>query len=38
MIGGWSNKAMVIYFTIFADFAFQTFGDRVSLFITVTSY
>jgi len=35
MIGGWSNKAMIIYFSIFADFAFDTFGDRVSFFITL---
>ncbi|XP_026804147.1 myrosinase 1-like [Rhopalosiphum maidis] len=35
MIGGWSNKAMIIYFSIFADFAFKTFGDRVKLWTTI---
>ncbi|CAH1736620.1 unnamed protein product [Aphis gossypii] len=35
MIGGWSNKALVVYFTIFAEFAFRTFGDRVKLWTTI---
>ncbi|VVC36737.1 Glycoside hydrolase family 1,Glycoside hydrolase superfamily, partial [Cinara cedri] len=35
MIGGWSNRALIIYYRIYADFAFKTFGDRVKLWTTI---
>ncbi|KAF7241753.1 Lactase-phlorizin hydrolase [Varanus komodoensis] len=33
-IGGWANPVMVELFDSFADFCFQTFGDRVKFWIT----
>ncbi|NXS52208.1 LPH hydrolase, partial [Brachypteracias leptosomus] len=33
-IGGWENDAMIDLFDSFADFCFQTFGDRVKFWIT----
>ncbi|KAJ7409303.1 Lactase-phlorizin hydrolase [Pitangus sulphuratus] len=33
-IGGWENDALIDLFDSFADFCFQTFGDRVKFWIT----
>ncbi|NXK87841.1 LPH hydrolase, partial [Formicarius rufipectus] len=33
-IGGWDSSAMIDLFDSFADFCFQTFGDRVKFWIT----
>ncbi|XP_061468687.1 lactase/phlorizin hydrolase [Rhineura floridana] len=33
-IGGWANPMLVELFDSFADFCFQTFGDRVKFWIT----
>ncbi|XP_015272598.1 PREDICTED: lactase-phlorizin hydrolase [Gekko japonicus] len=33
-IGGWENPILVELFNSFADFCFQTFGDRVKFWIT----
>ncbi|KAK2516356.1 Lct, partial [Columba livia] len=34
-IGGWENSALIDLFDSFADFCFQTFGDRVKFWITI---
>uniref|UniRef100_A0A8C6N6K6 beta-glucosidase n=1 Tax=Melopsittacus undulatus TaxID=13146 RepID=A0A8C6N6K6_MELUD len=34
-IGGWENSALIDLFDSFADFCFQTFGDRVKFWITL---
>ncbi|NXN10189.1 LPH hydrolase, partial [Indicator maculatus] len=34
-IGGWENSEMIDLFDSFADFCFQTFGDRVKFWITL---
>ncbi|NXE91445.1 LPH hydrolase, partial [Menura novaehollandiae] len=33
-IGGWENNVLIDLFDSFADFCFQTFGDRVKFWIT----
>ncbi|KFO81149.1 Lactase-phlorizin hydrolase, partial [Cuculus canorus] len=33
-IGGWENSVLIDLFNSFADFCFQTFGDRVKFWIT----
>ncbi|NWI84755.1 LPH hydrolase, partial [Pitta sordida] len=33
-IGGWDNNTLINLFDSFADFCFQTFGDRVKFWIT----
>ncbi|XP_039242243.1 lactase-phlorizin hydrolase [Pipra filicauda] len=33
-IGGWENNTLIDLFDSFADFCFQTFGDRVKFWIT----
>lgn len=33
-IGGWENPAMIDLFNSYADFCFQTFGDRVKFWMT----
>ncbi|XP_075386152.1 lactase/phlorizin hydrolase [Tenrec ecaudatus] len=33
-IGGWDNPAMIELFDSYADFCFQTFGDRVKFWMT----
>ncbi|NWH76063.1 LPH hydrolase, partial [Piaya cayana] len=33
-IGGWESSALIDLFNSFADFCFQTFGDRVKFWIT----
>uniref|UniRef100_A0A8B9EW89 beta-glucosidase n=1 Tax=Amazona collaria TaxID=241587 RepID=A0A8B9EW89_9PSIT len=34
-IGGWENSTLIDLFDSFADFCFQTFGDRVKFWITL---
>uniref|UniRef100_A0A7M4FTQ8 Lactase n=1 Tax=Crocodylus porosus TaxID=8502 RepID=A0A7M4FTQ8_CROPO len=34
-IGGWANESLIDLFNSFADFCFQTFGDRVKFWMTL---